>query len=203
MSQVKIYNKDGNVASEMEAPIFLLAPWNAALVHQVFKSIAANKRINIAHTKNRGEVRGGGVKPWKQKGTGRARHGSIRSPIWRHGGVTFGPRNTTDYSQKVNKKMLKNSLISALAMKFSLGNLKVVSGLESEGAKTKNIARVINNLTQNKSTLLVVPNNDKNISRGAANVNRVKVLMAKDLNTFEALNHLYILVDQQALTEIK
>ncbi len=203
MSQVKIYNKDGNVSSEMEAPNFLLAPWNAALVHQVFKAIAANKRINIAHTKNRAEVSGGGVKPWKQKGTGRARHGSIRSPIWRHGGVAFGPRNTTDYSQKVNKKMLKNSLISALAMKFSLGNLKVVSGLESEGVKTKNVARVINNLTQNKSTLLVVPNNDKTISRGAANVNKVKVIRAKDLNTFEAMNHLYVLIDQQALAEIK
>ena len=203
MSQVKIYNKDGNVSSEMEAPNFLLAPWNVALVHQVFKAIAANKRINIAHTKNRAEVSGGGVKPWKQKGTGRARHGSIRSPIWRHGGVAFGPRNTTDYSQKVNKKMLKNSLISALAMKFSLGNLKVVSGLESEGVKTKNVARVINNLTQNKSTLLVVPNNDKTISRGAANVNKVKVIRAKDLNTFEAMNHLYVLIDQQALAEIK
>ncbi len=203
MSQVKIYNRDGNVSGEIAAPDFLLAPWNASLVHQVFKAIAANKRVNVAHTKNRGEVSGGGIKPWKQKGTGRARHGSSRSPIWRHGGVTFGPRNTTDYSQKVNKKMLKNSLDSVLAMKFSSGNLKVVGGLESEGTKTKNIARIINNLTQNKTALLVVPNNDKNISRGAANINKVKVLKAKDLNAFEALNHLYVLIDQQALAEIK
>ena len=88
-------------------------------------------------------------------------------------------------------------------MKFSSGNLKVVSSLESEGAKTKNIARIVNNLTKNMVTLLVVPNGDKNISRGASNINKVKVLRAKDLNTFEALNHLYVLIDQQALAEIK
>src|SRR3989344_2841513 len=144
MSQVKIYNRDGNVTGEMEAPDFLLAPWNAALVHQVFKAIAANKRVNVAHTKNRGEVSGGGIKPWKQKGTGRARHGSIRSPIWRHGGVTFGPRNTTDYWQKVNRKMLKKALWEALAKKYSLNQLKVIKDLEVN-PKTKELNRIMTN----------------------------------------------------------
>jgi large subunit ribosomal protein L4 len=202
MENVKIYNQDGNLAEEIETPPFLRAPWNADLVHQIFKALAANKRKPIAHTKTRGEVRGGGIKPWRQKGTGRARHGSIRSPLWRHGGVAFGPRNTTDFSQKINKKMIDKALTAALSKKFSSGELKIINKLDII-PKTKNLARVIQNLTGNKSSLLIIADEDKSILRAAANLPKVKGVKAKDLSLYDVLTHKYILIEQKALEELR
>src|SRR3989344_2444481 len=126
-----LYNQSGESVGKVNLPdnVFGL-PMNKDLLYQVVNSLMANKRQVIAHAKGRSEVSGGGVKPWRQKGTGRARHGSIRSPIWRHGGVSFGPRNTTDFSQKVNKKVMKKALWEALAKKYSLNQLKVIKDLE-------------------------------------------------------------------------
>lgn len=197
VQQIKIYNSDGNVAGEIPAPEFLLKNWNAALAHQVFKALAANQRQPIAHTKNRGEVSGGGKKPWRQKGTGRARQGSTRSPLWRHGGVTFGPRNTTDYSQKVNKKMLWQALREALAKKFSLDELKITREFPETNGKTKNLARTIDNLTDKKSALLLFSGKDQNLRRAASNLERVKIMRVEDLNAYEVLNHKYVLMDQK------
>lgn len=202
MVQIKVYNQDGNVAGEITAPEFLLQKWNAALAHQVFKAMAANQRQPVAHTKTRGEVSGGGKKPWRQKGTGRARHGSIRSPLWRHGGVTFGPRNTTDYSQKVNKKMLRQALREALAKKFSLGELKVINEFPETDGKTKNAARMIKNLTGQKSTLLLLSEKDQNLKRAVSNLAGVETMPARDLNVYEALNHKYVLMDQKTLEKL-
>jgi large subunit ribosomal protein L4 len=202
MSQLKLYNRDGNVSGEMNAPEVLSAQWNAALVHQVFKAIAANMRKPVAHTKNRGEVRGGGIKPWKQKGTGRARHGSIRSPLWRHGGVAFGPRNERDFSQKTNRKMLKEALASALAKKFSLNELRVVSDLEAKDSKTKYIAQAVRNLVGDKSTLLVLASGNQSALRAAANLNRVDPITVANLNAFNILSHKFIVMEQAALQEL-
>ena len=137
--------------------------YNDSLIHQVFKSIAANRRKNVAHTKDRSEVSGGGKKPWRQKGTGRARQGSSRSPLWAGGGVSFGPRNTTDYSQKINVKMMKLAIEGALLKKSQSGELKVVDDLAISEPKTKNISKTILNLTGGKSTLLIIPNDDAKI----------------------------------------
>lgn len=199
---IKLYNQDGNVTGDMNAPEFLSVRWNPALAHQVFKSIFANMRQPIAHTKNRGEVRGGGIKPWKQKGTGRARHGSIRSPLWRHGGVTFGPRNTTDYSQKVNKKMRELALETSLAQKFSTDKLKVVESLSLATAKTKDIAKAVRNLTGGKSTLLVLSKDNKNALKAAANLPRVTPILAKDLNVMNVMTHSLIVMEKSALAEM-
>lgn len=202
MEKVKLYNQDGNVAGELAVPEFLSSPWNVHLAHQVFKAIAANKRRPIAHTKDRSEVSGGGVKPWKQKGTGRARHGSIRSPIWRHGGVTFGPRNTTDFSQGINKKMLKEAVRGALAAKLASEELKVVEKLEAKDLKTKNLAKAINNLSAGKSTLLVVSAEDKNILRAASNIANLTGVLAGNLNAHDVLSHKYVLMEQKAFNEL-
>ena len=200
---IKVYNLDGNETGDMKAPAFLSAKWNPSLTHQVFKAIAANMRQPIAHTKNRGEVRGGGIKPWKQKGTGRARHGSIRSPLWRHGGITFGPRNTTDYTQRINKKMRSLALDGALAQKISLDMFKVVKDLTIATAKTKELAKTVRNLTKGKSTLLVLSNENKNAMRAAANLARVTPILAKDLNVYNVLTHSVIVMEQTALAEMK
>ncbi len=199
---LKLYNSDGNVTGDMEAPEFLSARWNPALAHQVFKSIAANMRQPVAHTKNRGEVRGGGIKPWKQKGTGRARHGSIRSPLWRHGGITFGPRNTTIYTQKVNKKMRELALETSLAQKLSSDRLKIVESLSLATAKTKDIARTVRNLTGGKSTLLVLSKDNKNALKAAANLARVTPILAKDLNVMNVMNHSLVVMEKNALAEM-
>ncbi len=200
---LKIYNQDGNISGDMNAPEFLTVSWNPALAHQVFKAIAANMRQPIAHTKNRGEVSGGGIKPWKQKGTGRARHGSIRSPLWRHGGVTFGPRNTTDYSQKVNKKMRELALESSLSQKLSAEQLKVVESLSLATAKTKDMAKAVRNLTGGKSTLLVLSKDNKNALKAAANLARVTPVLAKDLNVLNVLTHSLVVIEKSALAEMK
>lgn len=202
MSQLKVYNHDGNVTGEITAPEFLSAQWNAALVHQVFKAIAANIRKPIAHTKNRGEVSGGGIKPWKQKGTGRARHGSIRSPLWRHGGVTFGPRNTTDFSQKINQKMMREALASALAKKIALDELKVVSDLEMKELKTKNVAKALQNIVGGKSALLVLATASANTLRAASNLSNVDPIIVKNLNVFNVLNHKFVVMEQAAVQEL-
>src|ERR1700722_10641927 len=117
--EAPIYNSQGKKAGSIELPesVFGVA-WNDSLMHQVVTSMQDNARTNVAHTKDRGDVRGGGKKPWRQKGTGRARHGSIRSPIWRGGGVTHGPRNEKDFSRTIPKKMRAKALYIALSRKL-------------------------------------------------------------------------------------
>lgn len=196
---LKIYNKDGNTTGEMKTPAFLSAPLNVNLMHQVFKSIAANLRKPVAHTKTRGEVSGGGIKPWKQKGTGRARHGSIRSPLWRHGGVTFGPRSTTDFSQKINKKMAKGALESALTGKVITGQLKIVENIIFPEGKTKEAAQMMRNLANGKSALVVLAEKDEKTTRALANVPRTDVKYVKDLSVYDILQHNFILMDEKVL----
>ncbi|MBU6141660.1 50S ribosomal protein L4 [Patescibacteria group bacterium] len=199
---IKVYNQDGNVSGDMQAPAFLSAAWNPSLVHQVYKSIASNKRTPIAHTKFRGEVSGGGIKPWRQKGTGRARHGSIRSPLWRHGGVSFGPRNTTDRSQKVNRGMGDMALQSVLSRKAADEQLKVVSGFSAEGAKTKVLAHALKNLAGAKSVLLVLANENAAAMRAAKNIARVTPVLAKNMNVHAVASHTVVVIEQKALTEL-
>jgi large subunit ribosomal protein L4 len=136
--ETKIYNIQGKEAGTVKLPenIFGL-PWNADLVHQVVTAMRANARGPIAHTKDRGEVRGGGKKPWAQKGTGRARHGSSRSPIWKGGGVTHGPRNDKSYTQKINKQARQKALLVTLSRKFKDGEIIFIDSLEMNAPKTK------------------------------------------------------------------
>ena len=137
-----IYNLNNEVVGTMELPVGVFGTkWNATLVQQVLEAQIANARPPWAHVKDRSEVRGGGKKPWRQKGTGRARHGSTRSPIWVGGGKAHGPRNDKDYSQKVNKKMKRVALFSVLSKKAKDGELKVFDTLVLDAPKTKNVAR--------------------------------------------------------------
>lgn len=196
---IKIYDQKGAVKGEMELPKFLQVEWNPLLVKQVVDSIVANSRQVIANTKGRGEVSGGGRKPWKQKGTGRARQGSIRSPIWKGGGVTFGPKKETDFSKKINKKMMKKALIVVLAKKAQDGELKLVDSFEMASSKTKAANGMIKNITAGKSALLLIDKANKNANLATRNLKNVRNLMPENLNAFELMNRKNVLMDVKTL----
>lgn len=199
-----IYNQKAKSAGTIALPGSVFGvKWNGDLVHQVVVGMQANMRAGTAHTKDRSEVRGGGKKPWKQKGTGRARHGSSRSPIWVGGGVTFGPRNDKDYSQKINKKMRVKALYTVLSKKFSDSQMLFVDTLSLDEIKTKDAASVLSNLsaiegfaklTTKKKTgvLMVLPELNDTLALSFANLSGVTLTTAAALNaltvaTFNAI----------------
>lgn len=193
-----VYNKHSEKVGEVELPDAIFArPWNAPLIHQIVVALAANRRKPIAHTKDRSEVSGGGKKPWRQKGTGRSRHGSIRSPLWRGGGITFGPRNDRDFSQKINKKMARAALYTALSKKLADGELRVIDDLAITQAKTKELKWVP------ASSLLIPMPDNKAIYRASANLPRVKTLAAQSLNVEDVMKYKNILIDQKAAEQMK
>src|SRR5882762_5337622 len=141
--EAKFYNQKGAEAGTIELPSKVFAAkWRADLVHQVVEGMRSNKRAGTADTKGRGEVRGGGKKPWKQKGTGRSRHGSIRSPIWKGGGVAHGPLAEKNYTRKVNKKMKAKALFTILSQKMREGELVFIDSLSLADKKTKAAQKV-------------------------------------------------------------
>ncbi len=194
-----IYNQKAASAGTIALPekVFGLS-WNADLVHQVVVGMQANKRAGTAHTKDRGEVSGGGKKPWKQKGTGRARHGSTRSPIWVGGGTTFGPRSDKDYSQKINKKMRVKALFTVLSRKYADSNILFIDSLSFGGMKTKDASAVLAALSGIKgfeklgskkptTALLVLPEANEVVEKSFANLPGVTVITASDLNALVAM----------------
>ena len=199
--KTSLYNLKGESIGEVDLPEKVFgSKWNPDLVHQVLMAQAANRRSPWAHAKGRGEVRGGGVKPWKQKHTGRARHGSIRSPIWKGGGVSHGPKKDRDYTQKVNKKMAKAAVFSVLSKKLAEGELRVVDSLELQDPKTKALFTMIKNMLP---AVLVATKENKNISRASKNLARARSLSVASLNVEDLLKYKNILLDQRAVTEIK
>jgi large subunit ribosomal protein L4 len=164
----------------------------------------ANARQPIAHTKDRSEVRGGGRKPWKQKGTGRARHGSSRSPIWRHGGVTHGPRNDKDYSQKINKKMRVKALFTVLSKKFADGEMLFMKDIAMKEPKTKDARLMLTSwgsiegytplATRRKNALyLVLPKADAAVKKSFQNMSNVLVGTVSNVNPVDVLSYRYVL----------
>lgn len=177
---------------------------NKDLVHQVAVSQMANRRQIIAHTKSRAEVSGGGRKPWRQKGTGRARHGSTRSPIWRGGGITFGPTSKKNFKKKINKKMKRKALFMVLSSKAKEKTLILMDDLKAEKGKTKLIAGMLKKLPcKGKRVLIVIPGLDKNIVLASRNIPRVGVMQAKDLNALDLLNSKYLIMPKTAIKVIK
>ncbi|HXK37888.1 MAG TPA: 50S ribosomal protein L4 [Candidatus Paceibacterota bacterium] len=181
------------------------AKWNADLVHQVVLGMQANARQPWAHTKDRSEISGGGRKPWKQKGTGRARHGSSRSPIWRHGGVTFGPRNDKDYSVKINRKMRVNALFSVLSKKYAAGQVLFVNELALAAPKTAEAREIMTKLgtiagfeevgTRRKNALYVVlPKMDVAAKKSFQNMGNVLMGTVSTLNPVDVLSYKYLVL---------
>jgi large subunit ribosomal protein L4 len=205
-----VYNLKNEVVGEMELPASVFsARWNSVLVKQVLDAQLANNRSPWAHTKDRSEVRGGGRKPWRQKGTGRARHGSTRSPIWVGGGKSHGPRNDRDYSQKVNKKMKRAALFAALSRKTKEGEIKIFDTLTFEAPKTKMLASTLNTLLNMKKgakrfdVLLIGLHDNTNLNRASANLLKTKTLDATSLNIYDILNHKNVFIDKEAIPMIE
>jgi len=204
--ETQIYNQKGEAVKKIKLPdeVFAL-PWNDDLVHQVVVSMGSNRRDSIAHTKNRGDVRGGGKKPWKQKGTGRARHGSIRSPIWRGGGVTFGPTNERNWSKKINKKAKIKALFSILSHKMKDGEILFVDDVKFEAPKTKDAKGVLGKLSgikgfegiltkKKNSTYLALGGRDESTEKSFSNFGNIGVGELRNINPLDILNYKYLVI---------
>lgn len=204
MVKVKVYNLEGKEAGELElAKEIFEVEGKEELIHQVVVAQHNNSRQNLAHTKIRSEVRGGGAKPWRQKGTGRARHGSRRSPIWIGGGITFGPRKDQNFSQKINKRMKNKALCMVLTDKVKEGKLIVLDKLELAEGKTKVLAALLNKLPVKKdSALLSLAKKDEKLVKAANKLAKVDVLAADSLNIIDLLGKNYLVLDKQAVEKI-
>jgi len=203
--KVKVYNQKREEVGEVELPkeIFEIK-LNTDLVHQVVLVQTANQRKASAKAKARGEVRGGGRKPWKQKGTGRARVGSIRSPIWRGGGVTFGPTTEKVFKRRIPKKMRRKALFMVLSVKAKENLLLILDKLEIEKPKTKAMARVLNKLFLKKASgLVVLSKMNKNLILSINNIPKIDTIQAKDLNVLDLLQYKYVVMSRDAIKIIK
>src|SRR3989344_2034754 len=204
--ETEVYNQTGKSAGKIKLPeeIFGLN-WNSDLVHQVILAMQANARTPVAHTKTRGEVSGTGKKPWKQKGTGRARHGSRRSPIWVGGGVAHGPRNDKSYTQKINKKMKIKALFTALSQKFRDGEIMFVEEILLKNIKTKDANIILNNLSKisgftriiggkKENTYITVPAKNDKVKKSFSNIPSVAVDEIKNINTLDVVKYKYLII---------
>jgi large subunit ribosomal protein L4 len=179
-------------------------PLNEDLVHQIMVSQMGNRRVSVAHTKDRSEVRGGGIKPWRQKGTGRARHGSNRSPIWIGGGTTFGPRSEKDFSRVIPKKMKRKALFMVLSEKLKNDQLILVEKLSIDEPKTKKAIEILNrNSIKGESCLVVLSEMNRNTILSFANLPKIKTIQAKDLNCLDLLTSKYLLIGKEGIEKIK
>ncbi|MCL5970824.1 MAG: 50S ribosomal protein L4, partial [Patescibacteria group bacterium] len=186
--KAEVYDVKGKVVETMDLPGDVFgAKINEKLLAVAVRVYLANQRRGTVSTKSRGEVKGSSRKIYKQKGTGRARHGSLRAPIFVHGGVAFGP-TPRDFSLKLSKKMRKAALFAALSSKIKNDKIKIISGLEKISPKTKEMANVIKNLDlSKKKTLLVLPKREENIDRAARNLENVDIALASSLNAYSVL----------------
>lgn len=204
--EAQVYTYKATEAKKITLPSEVFGvPWNADLVHQVVTSIEGNKRTPVAHTKNRGEVSGGGKKPWQQKGTGRARHGSIRSPLWVGGGVTHGPRNEKDYSRKINKKMKAKALYAVLSQKLKEGKVIFVDSLPFAAPKTAEAKTVLSAFSKLKtstdllskrknSVVIALDKKSENTQKSFRNFSSLLVDEVRNLNAAELLKYKYVMI---------
>ncbi len=201
--QVPVYNIQGEQVSEVELrdDIFA-APINEAIMHQALLRQLANARQGTHKAKTRGEVRGGGRKPWRQKGTGRARQGTIRAPHWRGGGVVFGP-TPRSYEQKMPRKMRRQALRSALSAKASEAQLRVLDALQMDAPRTKEMISILKGLGMDSSVLILLPQSDDVILRSVRNLPKVRTLVAQYLNVRDLLKYDYILMPLASLEVIE
>ena len=208
--KAQVFTQNGEKASEVTLPEALFGvAWNPDVVHQVVVSMQSNARAGTAHTKDRSEVSGGGKKPWRQKGTGRARHGSRRSPIWTGGGVTFGPRNEKDFTKKINKKVRALACASTLSKKHADGEVVFVDNFKFEAPKTVDAKATLKALAtgtkhedlatkRKNAALIVLGERNQATEMSFRNFGNVLVAQAKDINPVDLLSYKYVVVADAA-----
>ncbi|NBP55395.1 50S ribosomal protein L4 [bacterium] len=203
--KIQVVNTKGEVQKQYELPVEIFGlDTNDTLVHQAYRYQVLNNLYPVAHTKDRSEVRGGGKKPWKQKGTGRARHGSTRSPIWRTGGVTFGPTSLRNFAISVNKKMKRKALFMALSARVASDKFVLLNEFALAQMKTKDALLILNNLKLDSTkTLVVFDRKDKNIEKSFSNIPNVSLIPSDSLNLIDILKSDTILTDITSVESIK
>jgi large subunit ribosomal protein L4 len=203
MPKVALYNTEGTSVGEVDLKDEVFGvEINEALLHQVVKAQLANKRQGTQSALTRAEVRGGGIKPWRQKGTGRARHGSIRSPIWIKGGVVFAPK-PRDYRMSLPKKMKRLAMKCALSSKVVDNDIIVLESLELSQPKTKEMAKILKNLNVNKKALLVLPGKNEILERAARNIPGVKLAFVNTLNVLDILKYDKFIITKEAVQRVE
>lgn len=203
MAQVQVYNQEGKKTSKLEVKdeIFAIEP-NESAMHLAVVSYLANQRQGTQSTLTRSEVSGGGAKPWRQKGTGRARQGSTRSPQWTHGGVALGPK-PRKYKVDLNKKVKRLAMKSALSSKVADNEMMVINKVELDEIKTKAMVEILSNLKAAKKTLIVTENVDEKIYKSARNIEGVKVVTVNTLCVYDILNCDSFVVLKDAVKKIE
>ncbi len=203
MPIVKIYKMDGSEAGEMTLSDKIFgAEYNEPLIHQAVVTRLANDRQGTKSTLTRTEVRGGGAKPWRQKGTGRARQGSIRAPQWIKGGVVFAPKSR-DFSKKMNVEARRGALFSALSKKVADGELIVVDKLEVSAPKTKEMVKFVEALKLDKRTVLVMDNDDVNVILASRNIQKLSTLPVAQINTYDVVANAKVVLTKGAAEKIQ
>ncbi len=203
MPNVAVYDMTGKKVSEitLSDAIFGIEP-NAPVLHEAVKNHLANCRQGTQSTLTRAEVRGGGIKPWRQKGTGRARQGSIRSPQWTHGGIALGPKPRS-YRYSLNKKMRRLALMSALSTKAASGDIIVIDNLDMGEIKTKNFVAFLKALEVPRKALVVTPEVRTNVVKSAANIQNVKTTIVSTLNVYDILDAGKFIIDKAAIAKLE
>ncbi len=201
MAKINVYNMDGSVKEELELSEIFSMEYNEALIHQAVVTRLANERQGTKSTLTRSEVRGGGIKPWRQKGTGRARQGSIRAPQWIKGGVVFAPKSR-DFSKKMNITAKRLALFSALSKKIADGEVVVLADLTVSG-KTKEMVKVMNTFEMNKRTLLLMADGNELVRRSAANINTLTTLPVDQINTYDVVANEKILTTKEVIEKLQ
>ncbi len=204
MPEVEVKDRNNKVVEKLTLPEDVFGrEVKPELLHQAVVNYLANQRQGTHSTKTRGTIRGGGKKPWRQKHTGRARHGSIRSPLWRGGAIVFGPQ-PRDYYYKLPKKQKRLALKTALSAKLKDNELTVIDNLNFEKPRTKDMVTLLKGLgIDGKSVLIVTPDKDENVYLSARNIPGITVIRAVDLNTYELLAHDHVLMTKGALSKVQ
>lgn len=203
MASIKVYKQTGAEAGTMNLDDSVFAvEFNEALVHQVVVAQQNNARQGTKSTLTRTEVRGGGIKPWRQKGTGRARQGSIRSPQWTHGGIALGPKPRS-YNYSLTKKTKRLAMLSALSAKAAAGEIIVIDGLDMGEIKTKSFVGFLNAVEATGKSLVVTPEVRTNVVKSAANIPGVRTTIASTLNVYDILNADKFIIDKAAVEKLQ
>ena len=203
MPKIALYNMEGSQVGDIQLSDAVFAhEINKVAMHQVVVNYLANQRQGTQSTKTRSEVRGGGIKPWRQKGTGRARQGSIRATQWIKGGIALGPK-PRDYSYSVNKKLKKVAMLSALSAKCAENEIIVVDSIALDEIKTKKIAEMLKNLKVESKALIVTNEKNDNVVKSAKNIKGVTTTFMGSLNVYDILNHDVMVVAKDAISKIE